>query len=262
MAKQRYVNTKIWRDAYVENLDPSEKLLFLYLLTNPDTNISGIYEIPLKIISVDIGFDKEMTKSILDRFEKDGKAKYSKGWVAIKNFMAHQTISPKIKIGIETELKNAPIDMVRWVNVDKNIDYTYPIKEVSHLNSNLNTNTNLNSNKNTKSVDDKSSPLEAKSSHKLIIEKHYVLYEAKFKRKYSFGGADGSAVKNILTMNYTLEEIFKCLDKYFDGDNNFFYQQGYTLKYFQSAISGLILGKAEEVNLAKQVADELMKEMG
>ncbi len=148
MAKQRYVNTKIWRDSYIENLDPSEKLLFLYLLTNPDTNISGIYEIPIKIIAVDIGFDKEMTKKILDRFHKDNKIKYKDGWIAIKNFTLHQSISPKIKIGIETELNNAPVDMVLWVTLDENIEYTRTIEEVSHLiKSNIiesNTNTNPN----------------------------------------------------------------------------------------------------------------------
>ena len=35
MAKQRYINTKFWRDSYIEDLDPIEKLLFLYLLSNP-----------------------------------------------------------------------------------------------------------------------------------------------------------------------------------------------------------------------------------
>ena len=146
MAKQRYVNTKYWRDSYIEDLDPTEKLLFLYLLTNPDTNISGIYEIPLKIIAVDTGIDKEMVRKILTRFENDDKIKYLSGWVAIKNFTNHQTISPKIKIGIETELKSAPKEMVLWVNINPKIEYTRPIQELSDLNSN--TNTNLNSNTN------------------------------------------------------------------------------------------------------------------
>jgi hypothetical protein len=67
MAKQRYINTKFWRDSYIEDLDPTEKLLFLYLLTNPDTNICGVYELPLKIIAADTGIDKEMVKKLLNR---------------------------------------------------------------------------------------------------------------------------------------------------------------------------------------------------
>ena len=45
--KQRYVNTRFWNDTYVSSLDPIEKLLFIYLLTNEHTNISGVYEPPL-----------------------------------------------------------------------------------------------------------------------------------------------------------------------------------------------------------------------
>ena len=148
MAKQRYINTKIWRDSYIEKLDPSEKLLFIYLLTNPDTNICGIYEIPLKIIAIDVGFTIERTQKILTRFEKDNKIKYQDGWIGIKNFMSHQSISPKIKRGIEIEIEKTPPYMVSWVDVPQEIEYIYPMQEVSH--SNTNTNTNVNTNINTK----------------------------------------------------------------------------------------------------------------
>ena len=147
MAKQRYINTKFWRDSYIEELDPSEKLLFLYLLTNPDTNISGIYEIPLKIIAVDTGIDKDMVKKLLDRFETDNKIKYKNGWIAIKNFTNHQTISPKIKTGIENEIKKAPEHMREWVNLNEDIGYTWGMNEVSDSNTNSNNNPNDNSNK-------------------------------------------------------------------------------------------------------------------
>ncbi len=120
MAKKRYVNTQFWRDSYVSNLDPSEKLLFLYLITNPDTNISGIYQVPLKIIAVDTGFDKEMIIKILARFERDGKIKYEDGWIALKNFIKNQNEgSLKVKIGIDSELKNVPDSLKNWVLNDK-----------------------------------------------------------------------------------------------------------------------------------------------
>ena len=145
MAKQRYINTRFWRDSYIENLDPTEKLLFLYLLSNPDTNISGIYEIPIKIIAVDTGIDVSMVKKLFDRFEKDDKIKYKDGWVAFKNFTLHQAISPKIKAGIINEISKAPEEMVKWVNLEVSIPYPYPIQEVSDLNTNTNINTNTNS---------------------------------------------------------------------------------------------------------------------
>lgn len=108
MAKQRLVNTKFWIDDYSSNLDPSEKLLFLYLLTNPYTEICGVYEIPLKLIALETGLDREMVLKIIERFTKDDKIFYERGWVAIKNFTKHQVKNPSVEKGIERGLLNVP----------------------------------------------------------------------------------------------------------------------------------------------------------
>lgn len=117
MAKKRYINTVFWDDAYVTNLDPSEKLLFIYIITNPCTNISGIYQISLKRISLDTGIEKEMVCKIFERFQKDQKILYKDGWIAIKNFIKHQnTNSPLIVKGIERELYNVPTELLSFVD--------------------------------------------------------------------------------------------------------------------------------------------------
>lgn len=115
MAKNRYIDTKFWVDTYIGNLDPSEKLVFIYLLTNHLTNICGIYEVSLKQIAFDTGYDKDMVDKILKRFERDGKMKYSNGWVAIKNWMKHQATDGNVKKGIESGLTIAPQELVKWV---------------------------------------------------------------------------------------------------------------------------------------------------
>lgn len=112
MAKSRYVNTRIWDDDYFSNLDPIEKLLFLYLLTNSSTEICGVYEIPLKNIAVDTGIDKEMVEKVLIRFASNDKIYYIKGYIAIKNFIKHQTINPSIKRGIESGLNKVPLEVL------------------------------------------------------------------------------------------------------------------------------------------------------
>lgn len=122
MSKNRYLNTKFWDDKYIIDLDPIEKLMFLYFLTNPLTNISGIYEISLKRISFDTGIDKDMVLKILDRFEKNDKIKYQNGWIAIKNFIKNQKQSDNkndnINKGIQKELINAPDYMLNWIEID------------------------------------------------------------------------------------------------------------------------------------------------
>lgn len=137
MSKKRYIDTIFWRDEYISNLDPSEKLLYLYLLTNPDTNVSGIYQLPVKIISADTGFDREMVIKILDRFQKDGKIECSNGWIKVVNFVKHQnTNSPLIQKAIETELKSAPNDL------KYGIDRVYDSTSLSKLNQDINQNKN------------------------------------------------------------------------------------------------------------------------
>lgn len=139
MSKQRMINTRFWDDDYTSNLDPIEKLLFLYFLTNTSTSICGIYEIPLKKIANETGIDKEMVEKILQRFKKDGKFFYQNGWLCIRNFVKHQNQrSPKVQKGIEIELKAIPKDILEIF-----IGYGYGIDTQSHLNLNSNPNSNI-----------------------------------------------------------------------------------------------------------------------
>jgi predicted regulator of amino acid metabolism with ACT domain len=142
MSKKRYVNTSFWRDDYISNLDPSEKLLFLYFLTNPDTNISGIYQIPVNIIAADTGFNREMVWKIIERFSKDGKIRYQHGWIAIKNFIKNQNEkSPQVIKGIENEITKAPKVLREWVQEGK----TEGIDTLSHLDLDSDLNLDLDS---------------------------------------------------------------------------------------------------------------------
>src|SRR3990167_7010957 len=109
MSKSRMINTRFWDDNYTSGLDPIEKLLFLYFLTNTSTSICGIYEIPLKKIANETGIDKEMVEKVLARFTRDGKIFYVNGWVGIRNFIKNQNQkSPMVQKGIETELESVP----------------------------------------------------------------------------------------------------------------------------------------------------------
>ena len=137
MSKQRYINTKFWSDTWISNLDPIEKLLFLYLLTNERTNIAGVYELPLKIMAVETGIEKEMIEKILERFKIDTKVIYKDGWICIKNFIKHQdSNNEKIKKGIELALLEVP----RYLIDTLSIPLPY-LPNNSNSNSNSNTNT-------------------------------------------------------------------------------------------------------------------------
>ena len=129
MAKHRYINTHFWKDNYIINLDPTEKLVYLYLLTNPLTNIAGIYEINIKEIANDTGIIKEIIDTILKRFERDHKLKYCGGYIIIKNHLKHQDFkSPKLQSGIADIINSLPEEVKRVC-----IPYVYGMDTLSHL---------------------------------------------------------------------------------------------------------------------------------
>lgn len=142
MAKQRYVNTKFWSDNFISELNPLDRYLFLYFLTNEHTNIAGVYELPLKTISFETGIELDMLKKMIKRLT--GKIAYIEGWVCIKNFQKHQSSeSEKVKRGIEIEMSKIPLD------IRNKIDYGYPIDTsprpiiYSNVDSNVDSNTNV-----------------------------------------------------------------------------------------------------------------------
>lgn len=112
MAKQRYVQDSFWTDPYVEKLDPSEKLLFIYYLTNPLCNIAGMYEIRNSRVAYETGFDKEMVDKIKTRFVNDGKMIIFEDWVIIVNFVKNQSTNPSVIQGIQRILDNLPSKVV------------------------------------------------------------------------------------------------------------------------------------------------------
>jgi len=112
--KQRYINTRLWNDSYVSRLDPIEKLLFIYSLTNEHTNISGMYEVPLKIIAIETGIDVSMLEKMFVRLQD--KINYVDGFIIIKNFVKHQeTDSLNVKKGILNCLKEIDLNFVKRV---------------------------------------------------------------------------------------------------------------------------------------------------
>ena len=123
MAKTIMLNSRFWEDNYISELDSIEKLLFLYCLTNPRISLSGIYEVPLRNISLDTGIDRVLIPDIFKKFETDKKIAYFDGWICIINYPKHQNYqSPTILKGVENEFKLIP-----QLIVDKCLIIGYPI---------------------------------------------------------------------------------------------------------------------------------------
>jgi len=108
MEKFRVVNTKFWDDLWVMDLDPIEKLLFLYLLSNSHTTLAGIYELHIRKMAFETGIDREMIEKILARFQEDNKVIYKNGWLLIVNFTKNQKYNPSMIANVKKIIESLP----------------------------------------------------------------------------------------------------------------------------------------------------------
>ena len=128
MSTQRYIDTSFWDDSWIQELDPSEKLLYIYLLTNPLTNIAGIMELTTKRICFDTGFNSDTVGHMLQKFEVAKKVYMYENYLIIRNFPKHQQLENyKIKKGIESILSRLPEHVLDYL---EEIDYQYDLQTI------------------------------------------------------------------------------------------------------------------------------------
>lgn len=69
-ATYRKIFPSFWTDSKVdEEFTPEDKYFYLYLLTNPHTNICGCYEIGFKQMARDTGYNEETVRHLVNRME-------------------------------------------------------------------------------------------------------------------------------------------------------------------------------------------------
>lgn len=193
---KRIISTEFWEDEKViDNYSPEDKYFMLYLLTNPKTTSIGIYRLPKKIASFELGYTRETISVLLDRFQnKYNNIVYfeDEQEIAVLNTLKY-TISKggkPIEDMVERELKSVKnaeaIQVVYehltmwWSLSDRAIDEVIKQKFESELikrkvaKENTNANTNANANAYTESlsesVDESSSDSAPAVPYKEIVD--------------------------------------------------------------------------------------------
>lgn len=70
MAVYRNVHLSFWTDNKVEDdFTPEDKYFYMYLLTNPQTNVCGCYEVSYSQMTRQTGYNKDTVMRLLERFE-------------------------------------------------------------------------------------------------------------------------------------------------------------------------------------------------
>jgi hypothetical protein len=113
MGKLRSVNTRFWHDDYIAELPPEAKLLFLYLLTNDECNVAGVYELSLRQVVFDTMLPPERIEEILRHFEGDGKIVRVGKFVILVNFNKNQKLNPNMERSRLVILKALPPEVAQ-----------------------------------------------------------------------------------------------------------------------------------------------------
>ena len=111
MAIYRKVAMSFWTDAsVVDDYDAEEKYMYLYLLTNPHTNLAGCYEISMNQIAVETGYSSQKARGLIAKLENDlDVIRYSKETkeVLILNWYKYNwTKSEKFMVPLLEDIKN------------------------------------------------------------------------------------------------------------------------------------------------------------
>jgi hypothetical protein len=114
MANYRQLHCKMWSsDNWFINLNPAEKLLFIYLFSNESASMTGLYEIPVRIMSFETGLSRECVQDAIEVFTKADKIEYDfdSGVIWIKNMAKYQlqtNPNEHVRKRIEKDINTVP----------------------------------------------------------------------------------------------------------------------------------------------------------
>ena len=111
MAIYRNVQMSFWTDAkVVDDFTPEDRYFYLYLFTNPHTNLCGCYEISKSQMSVELGYTKEVIDRLLKRFVEIHKCIYYNAYtkeILLRNWYKYNwTKSADFRKALDKEINN------------------------------------------------------------------------------------------------------------------------------------------------------------
>jgi hypothetical protein len=127
--KTRIIHTRFWKDSYISALNPKEKLVFIYLLTNEYINLCGVYELPDKYIRLDLDITQEELDLAKYKFTKDNKFYFREGWVMVVNHTKYNSYGGGMqKKALLREVSLIP-SQLPYTSMDTSMD-THPILDL------------------------------------------------------------------------------------------------------------------------------------
>ena len=98
MANFRTISPSFWSDPFVEELTPSEKLLYIYLFSNEHVSNIGVTEASIRKMAFETGVDASSVSAFIRQMSSLGKVVQDGGQILAVNFIRNQTKFGKDKI--------------------------------------------------------------------------------------------------------------------------------------------------------------------
>lgn len=123
MANYRNVQMAFWTDPKVEDdFTPEDKYVYLWCLTNPHTNLCGCFEVSIKQIAHEVGYDRDAVEKILKRLDaQHGAVRYNnqtKELLVVNWYRYHWSDSEKLNKPLASEISKIKDDGFRNYLVD------------------------------------------------------------------------------------------------------------------------------------------------
>ena len=112
MEIRRYLNTRIWGESWFEPLTATEKLIWIYLLTNPATNMLGIYGLTVRRIGYDCNTSAQIVRRCIKKLEELKLIIMIHEHIIITHWLTQNAMNPSMKLSALKDFDNLP-DKVR-----------------------------------------------------------------------------------------------------------------------------------------------------
>ena len=123
MANYRNISMNFWTDSkVVDEFTPEDKYIYLYVMTNPHTNLCGCYEISIKQIANETGYNADSVERLLKRLDRTHNVvRYSastKELLVLNWYRYNWTASEKINKPLLAEIQRVKCEGFRQYLAD------------------------------------------------------------------------------------------------------------------------------------------------
>lgn len=124
MASYRNIQMSFWTDAKVEDdFSPEDKYIYLWCMTNPHTNLCGCYEVSIKQVAHEVGYEKDSVEKVLKRLdEQHGVIRYNamtKELLVLNWYRYHWSDSEKLNKPLTSEISKIKDSSFRDYLIDR-----------------------------------------------------------------------------------------------------------------------------------------------